>query len=101
VPHVVQQRRRPHDRPLARVDLRERAALVQQPQRDPRQVIGAQRMLEPGVRRTRIDEVRPPQLPHVAQPLEDRGVHQAHRHPVELDVVPQRVADDDRHLTPV
>ncbi len=54
----------------------QRAALLQEGERATGQMIRAQRVLESRVRGARVHEERKPQLPHVAQPLEDRRVHQ-------------------------
>ncbi|TVP43823.1 MAG: hypothetical protein EA350_13035 [Gemmatimonadales bacterium] len=53
-------------------------------------------MVEPGVRRPRIDQVGKSQLPDVPEPLVRRRVHQADRHGVQSNGVPQGIADDSR-----
>jgi len=58
------------------------------------EVIGAERVLEAGVRGAWVDQERMAQLPHVAQPLHRGGVDDRERFGVEPDVVPERVADD-------
>src|SRR6185503_4068764 len=71
VSDVVEQRRRPEYAAVARVDVGKVAALLEEPKRAPGEVIGAERVLEPAVRRAGIHEEREPQLPHVAQALKD------------------------------
>ena len=58
------------------------------------EVIGAERVLEPGVRGAGVDEERVTELAHVAQALERRGVDRRRRGRLEPDVVPERIADD-------
>ena len=57
-------------------------------------MIRAERVLEARVRGAGIDEVREPELPHVAQPLEHGRVDELERQRVDTDVVPERVAND-------
>src|SRR5258706_3237941 len=57
-------------------------------------MMGAERVLEPRVGRARIDEVRPPELPHVPKALKDFGVDERERQLVDSNVVPDRVAQN-------
>ena len=77
-------------------DVVQRPALAHDGERAAGQVIDAERVVEAGVRRARVHEVRVPQLLDVAQPLERRGIDDPHRDRVQPDRVPERVPDDDR-----
>ncbi len=63
-------------------------------ERGHRQVIHTHRMVESGVGRTGIDEVRESELLDVPLPLEVRGIDDANRCGVEPNRVPERIADD-------
>ena len=54
--------------------------------------MGTERVLEPRVRRARIDEVSPPELADISQALEHFGVDEVERELVDTNVVPDRVA---------
>ena len=56
-------------------------------------------MLEPRVRRTRVDQVGKPELSHVPQPLKRPRVDEANGQVVERDVIPERIPDDIEHVT--
>ena len=58
------------------------------------QVVGAERVLEPGVGGAGIDEKGVAQLADVAKALDRGCVERGQRHSIERDVVPERVADD-------
>ena len=94
VPHIVQQRRGPHDLLLPDGDLRERPAFLEQTQRQPRQMPGTQCMLETGMRGAGVDEKCQPQLPHIPQTLQHGRFQQRQRQRVEPDVVPERIAQN-------
>src|SRR6185312_3936367 len=53
-------------------------------------------MLEPGMRRPGIHEVREPELPYIPQPLNDARVEQSFSGGIDPDVVPERIPDE-RH----
>jgi hypothetical protein len=55
-------------------------ALPQEAERGPCEVIDPERMVEPGVRCPRVDQMCEPQLPYVSKPLVLRGVDDAHGH---------------------
>ena len=93
VPDVVQQRGGGDDPRFSHRRL-QLTARREQRERATGEVPGAERVLEPRVRRARVDEVREPELPHVPQPLECPRVDEADRQVVERDVVPERVPDD-------
>src|SRR2546423_12137506 len=57
-------------------------------------MIGAQRVLEPGVGRAGIDEKGMAELPNITQALHRRRVDDREGLGVEADVVPERVAND-------
>src|SRR5438034_510105 len=57
-------------------------------------VIGAEHVLEAGVRGARIDEEGVPELPDVPQALHRGRVDDSQRLGLQADVIPQRVADD-------
>ena len=59
-----------------------------------RQVVRPQCVLESRMGRARVDEVRPAQLPDVAEPLKDFGIDETERELVDSDVVPDRVAQN-------
>jgi hypothetical protein len=94
VPDVVEQRRRLDDPGLIGGQTRELATFLEQRERASSQMVGAERVLEACVCGTRINEVREPQLSHIAQPLEDARVDEAKGDIIDADVVPERVADD-------
>src|SRR5687767_752797 len=91
---VMQERRRGDDRALARIDPCELAALGQEGEGAPGEMIRAERVLEARVSGTGIDEVGEPELANVAQPLERGRVDEANGDVIDADVVPERVADD-------
>src|SRR5690606_28607202 len=94
VPDVVQQRRVRHQL-LALPDLRRyAAAITERPQRLAGEMVDAERVIEAGVRRAGVDEVRPAELADVAEPLELRGVDDPDRRGVEAYRVPERIPDD-------
>ena len=92
--HVVEQRCRGHHRRFVGGNAVERAAVPQVGQRAPGQMIRAQRVLEPRMRRARIHEVRQAQLSHVTQALHDGRIEQSLGDRVNPDVVPEWVADE-------
>ena len=92
VADVVQQRREAQPQRVVRVE--RLAVLVEQRERAPREMVGAERVLEPRVGRPGIDEKRVPQLPDVAQALDGGCVEELERLRLEPDVVPERIADD-------
>ena len=94
MPDVVQQRGEPDGQALRLRDQLELAALLEARQRAPGQVVGAERVLEPGVGGAGIDEEGVPDLAHVAESLDGRRVQREERGAVEADVVPERIADD-------
>jgi hypothetical protein len=51
-----------------------------------------ERVLEPRVCRTRVDEVRPPELSYVSQSLKDFGVDEAESEVIDPNIVPDGVA---------
>ena len=91
---VVQQRREPQRHAVALADLGELAPLLERRERQPREVVGAQRVLEAGVGGAGIDEEGVAELADVAQALHRRGVEHGQRRLVEADVVPEGIADD-------
>ena len=58
------------------------------------QMVGAERVLEAGVGGAGIHQKGVSQLPHVAQALDRGGIHHGERLAVQMDVVPERVAND-------
>ena len=96
VSDVVQQCSGLDDGSLVRRDAPELAALPEQRERPSCQMIRADGVLEPRVRRAGVDEVREPELPDVPQPLEGGCVDEAKRNVIDADVVPERVADGRR-----
>ena len=72
MPDVVQQRSQWHDGGLRRLERREFAAIGHQAQRAACKVIDTERVIEAGVRRSRVDQVRVAQLLDVAEALEWR-----------------------------
>ena len=61
-----------------------------------REVVDPERVVESGVRGAGVDEVRQPQLPDVAKPLEGRGVDDGCGYGIQADRVPHRITDDER-----
>ena len=55
---------------------------------------GTEGMLETRMAGARIDQVRQPELSHVAQSLERRRVHEPERERIHPDVLPERIPDD-------
>ena len=94
VADVVQQRREPQCHAVALGDLGEFAALLERGERQAREVVGAERVLEAGVGGAGIDEEGVAELADVAQALHRRGVEHRQRGLVEADVVPEGIADD-------
>lgn len=94
MPYVVEQRRVLHQPRVQRVDLLERSSLPQQPDDAAGQMIYAERVIEPRVGRPWIHQVRQPELLDVPEPLEDRGIDDPNRGPVEFDRVPEGIAED-------
>ena len=94
VPDVVEQGRQLEAAQLGRRRGRAPRRLLELRQRPARQMVGAERVLEPRVRGAGVDEERVSQLAHVPQPLHRGRVHHGECLGVEPDVVPQRVADD-------
>ena len=72
----------------------ELTALVEQRQREARQVVGAKRMLEPRVCRARVYEVGEAELPNVSQSLENRRVDELKGQRVDTNVVPEWIPYD-------
>ena len=79
---------------LLAIDVREVGLLLEQAEHAAGEVVRAEGVLEPRVRRAGIDEEGEPELPNVAEPLEGRRVDQLEGERIEPDVVPERVADD-------
>jgi hypothetical protein len=94
VTDVVQQGGRPDDGLLILADRDGRFGLAKERQRAPGEMVRAEGVLEPRVRRTRINEIRPAKLPNVAQALKDFGVDELQCQLVDSDVVPDGVAQD-------
>ena len=94
MPDVVQQCREPNGLALPFSHFGELAALIQRCEREAREVIRAQRMLESGMGGAGIDEEGMAELADVAKPLHRCGVQHGQRRRVEADVVPERVAND-------
>lgn len=92
--NVVEQRGDPDQDALVAVDQREVVLILEQRERSPRQVVRSERVLEPRVSGSRIDEEGQPELANVPQPLEGRCVDQLETERIEPDVVPERVTDD-------
>src|SRR6266480_1115934 len=57
-------------------------------------MVGAQCVLEARMRRARINEIRPPKLADVSEPLKDFRIHEREREFVDADVVPDGVAQN-------
>jgi hypothetical protein len=91
---VVQQRRNAHITALGVTDPHQIAALLQQRERAPRQVIRAERVLKTRMAGARIHQERQPELPHIPQPLERGRVDQSKRKRINPDVIPEWIADD-------
>ncbi len=91
---VVQKRGESHGEAIVLGDPVQLAALLERRQGAARQMIRAERMLEPGVGGAGIDEEGEADLADVAQALERRRVEREQRRPVQADVVPEGVADD-------
>ena len=70
------------------------AQLVEGGQRSPRQVIGAECVLETGVGGAGVDQEGMAELADVAEALNRGRVESKQRRVVDPDVVPERVADD-------
>ncbi len=96
VSDVVQQRGEPHGQPFALADAGELAALLERGQRTARQVVGAERMLEPGMGGAGVDQESMAELPHIAEALERRRVDRGHGGGFQSDVVPERIANRPR-----
>ena len=95
VTDVVEQRRRPDNGLLLFADRGDGVlSLAKERQRAAREMVSAECVLEPRMRRARIDEVRPPKLADVAQTLKDFCVDELQRQLVDSDVVPDGVAQD-------
>src|SRR5436309_7936471 len=92
VTDVVKERGRPHDRLFFFADRNRIGRLAEERQRPPREVMGAERVLESGVGCARVDEVRPTELADVPQALKDVGVDELERQLVDSNVVPDGVA---------
>ena len=94
VADVVQQGREADRQAVVVGDEVELAPLLQARQRASREVVGAERVLEPGVGRAGIDQEGVTDLADVSESLHRSGVQREQRRPVEPDVVPEGVADD-------
>ena len=93
VADVVQQRGQLDQQGVGLADL---GGVLRAQRRDgaPRQMVSAERMLEPAVGGAGIDEESVPELPDVAQPLEGGRVDHPQGGGLEPDVLPEQVADD-------
>jgi hypothetical protein len=94
VADVVQECRHPRQHAFVAADRLVVVLLLEQGQGTTGEVIGAKRVLEPGVSGARVHQEREAELAYVAQPLERWRVDQLGRQGVEPDVVPERIADD-------
>src|SRR6476620_4331877 len=82
------------DRALLEGHAVELTAFVEQRQRQSREVVGPERMLEPRVSGAGIHQVREAELPNVSEPLKYRRVDELQSQRVDTDVVPQRIPDN-------
>ena len=89
---VVEQGRKSYALRVVRLDAR--AALFELGEGAAGQVVRAQGVLEAGVCGAGVHQKGVSQLPHVAKPLDRGGIHHGERLAVQMDVVPERVADD-------
>ena len=69
MPHVVKQGRESDEGELLLRYAFKFTAFLQHADGSTREMVGAERMLEPCMRRTGVDEEGVPELPHVAEPL--------------------------------
>jgi UDP-N-acetylmuramate-alanine ligase len=75
----------------------ERAIVVRKPEASGSNICkehGAKRVLEPRVVRSRIDKIRKPELPDIAEALQRRGIEQGERKVLYLNVPVDRIFDD-------
>ena len=94
MPNIVEQRRRSHDCLIRLGDGDGVFGLAKERQRPSRQVVGAERVLEPGVGGSGINEVGPTELPDVPKTLEYVGVDKRQRQVIDADVVPDGIAQN-------
>jgi hypothetical protein len=57
-------------------------------------MVCAEGVLEAGMSGAGINEIRPPQLPHVSEPLKDIRIYEIERELIDPNVIPDRVAQD-------
>ena len=96
MPDVVQQRSHSHGQAVFRRDNSQLSQLLQAGEGSSGEMIGAERVLEAGVRGTGVYQEAVPHLPYVPEPLNRRSIERQQLSPVQTDVVPERIADDFR-----
>ena len=94
VTDIVKQRGDAHVGAWSIAKIREVAAFLEEQQRAPSEMIGAERVLETRMARARVHKERESKLSYIAQSLERRCVDESQRQRFNADVVPERVADD-------
>src|ERR1700694_2290861 len=91
MPYVVQESGRANYRLLLFADGGCVFSFAQEGERASRQVMRAKCVLETGVSRAWIDQIRPPELTHVPQSLKDFRIDEIERELVDPNVIPNRV----------
>lgn len=76
VANVMKQSGQPEESAFLRGHVRQVASFIEQAERAAGEMVGANRVLEPGVRRTRIDQEREAELTHVSEALKRCRVDQ-------------------------
>jgi hypothetical protein len=94
VSNVVKERRRSDYRLVDFADRRRVFRFAKERQGATREVVGAEGVLESCVGRAGVNEVRPPELAHVAKALENFGVDERECQLVDTNIIPDRVAQD-------
>src|SRR5215210_698241 len=89
---VVKERRRPDYCLLLLADRSRVLGFAKERQSAPRKVVGSECVLEPRVRRARVDEVCPSQLTDISQALEHVCVDKVERQLIDTNVIPDGVA---------
>src|SRR4051812_13411805 len=92
VTDVMEQRGKRNQCAVGSIHICETIALAEHCKRATCEMVHADSMIEPRVRRTRIYEVCVTELFDVAETLERCAVHNAHSWSVKSDRVPQRIA---------